>query len=290
MKKDVKIGFIGQGFIGKSYADDFENRGFSVVRYALEEPYINNKDLLKGCDIVFIAVPTPTTVKGFDISIVEGTLSLLSEGTTVIIKSTIIPGTVKKLSEKFPQLYIMHSPEFLRERTAAYDAANPERNIIGIPSDTPEYRERAQQVMDILPKAPYTDICAAEEAELVKYGSNCFLMTKVIFMNIMYDMAQSHGADFDTIAKAMKADSRIGDSHMNPVHASGHVEETAVGRGAGGHCFIKDFAAFANLYEQTTNDTDGLHVLRAIEQKNSQLLRASNKDIPLLEDVYGTES
>ncbi|MEY3784652.1 MAG: hypothetical protein RLZZ230_974, partial [Candidatus Parcubacteria bacterium] len=52
----MKIGFIGQGFIGKSYADDFENRGFEVVRYALEELYINNKELIKDCDIVFVAV------------------------------------------------------------------------------------------------------------------------------------------------------------------------------------------------------------------------------------------
>lgn len=36
------IGFIGQGFIGKNYADDFENRGYEVVRYALEEPYLKN--------------------------------------------------------------------------------------------------------------------------------------------------------------------------------------------------------------------------------------------------------
>ena len=39
-----KIGFIGQGWIGKNYADDFERRGLEVVRYALEEPYVKNKD------------------------------------------------------------------------------------------------------------------------------------------------------------------------------------------------------------------------------------------------------
>ncbi len=38
------IGFIGQGFIGKNYADDFENRGYTVIRYALEEQYIDNKE------------------------------------------------------------------------------------------------------------------------------------------------------------------------------------------------------------------------------------------------------
>ncbi len=60
-KKNKKIGFIGQGWIGKNYADDFEKRGFEVVRYAQEEPYIKNKEAIADCDIVFIAVPTPST-------------------------------------------------------------------------------------------------------------------------------------------------------------------------------------------------------------------------------------
>ena len=43
----MKIGFIGQGYIGASYSDDFEGRGFSVVRYSLEEPHVQNKDKIK---------------------------------------------------------------------------------------------------------------------------------------------------------------------------------------------------------------------------------------------------
>ena len=56
----MKIGFIGQGFIGKNYANDFENRGFEVVRYALENGYHVNKNGISDCDITFVAVPTPT--------------------------------------------------------------------------------------------------------------------------------------------------------------------------------------------------------------------------------------
>ena len=55
MKKE-KIGFIGQGYIGKNYADDFENRGFNVIRYALEEPHYKNDEHIEDCGIVFIAV------------------------------------------------------------------------------------------------------------------------------------------------------------------------------------------------------------------------------------------
>ena len=66
----MNIGFVGQGWIGKHYADNFEARGYMVVRYALEEPYVKNKEKIKECGIVFIAVPTPTSPKGFDASIV----------------------------------------------------------------------------------------------------------------------------------------------------------------------------------------------------------------------------
>ena len=52
----MKIGFIGQGWIGRHCADDFESRGYEVVRYALEDAYVGNKERIAECDIVFIAV------------------------------------------------------------------------------------------------------------------------------------------------------------------------------------------------------------------------------------------
>ena len=62
-KRKLLIGFIGQGFVGKNYADNFERRGFSVVRYALEDPYRANKKKIRECDVVFICLPTPTTAR-----------------------------------------------------------------------------------------------------------------------------------------------------------------------------------------------------------------------------------
>ena len=87
--KNIKVGFIGQGWIGKNYALDFEERGFSVIRYGKEPEYIGNKNSIASCDIVFVAVPTPTTPDGFDYSIIEDVLSLVGKGKTVIIISNI---------------------------------------------------------------------------------------------------------------------------------------------------------------------------------------------------------
>lgn len=119
----MKVGFIGQGFIGKNYADDFASRGYDVVRYALEKPYIKNKSKIKTCDIVFVAVPTPTTPDGFHYEAVAEALGTAKEGAIVVVKSTLLPGTTEILQKKFPKLVVMHSPEFLREKTANYDAA-----------------------------------------------------------------------------------------------------------------------------------------------------------------------
>jgi len=277
----VRIGFIGQGFIGKSYADDFERRGYHVVRYAKEPEHEGNKDAIKNCDIVFIAVPTPTTPDGYDYSIVEKVLRHVGEGKTAVIKSTLLPGTTERLQKKFPNITVFHSPEFLTARTAAYDAAHPERNIVGIVSDTAKNHEAARSVLSILPKAPFEAVVSAREAELIKYGGNCWFYFKVIFMNLLYDLAGKQGVSFERVRDAMAADPRIGRTHLDPVHEGG--------RGAGGLCFIKDFRAFRLMYEKEIGDALGIAVLDALEKKNIELLLSTDKDAELLAGVYGEE-
>lgn len=282
------IGFVGQGFIGKSYADDMERRGYRVVRYALEPAYVGNKDKIKSCDMVFIAVPTPTTPKGFDYSIVESALRLVGAGKIAIIKSTILPGTTAQLQKKFPKLVIMHSPEFLVLKQAAEDAARPLRNIIGIAKNTPAYRSYARRVMRVLPKAPYELVCSAKDAELVKYGGNFFLYLKVLFANLMYELSESAGANYEMVKEAIAADPRIGPSHLQVLHDSGH-KGAKRGRGAGGVCFIKDVAAFADFYSKATNNKAGTTLIQAAIDKNIELLVESGKDLDLLVGVHGRD-
>ena len=290
IEKSRKIGFIGQGWIGKNTADHFEDRGFSVVRYAKEPEFEMNKDAIGECEIVFIAVPTPSTPEGFDDSIIRAVLPLVGIGKTAVIKSTILPGTTDRLAALHPNRFVIHSPEFLREATVRQDIDNPDRNIVGIPSPFSGHEvwmAKAEDVMRILPEAPFKTICKASEAELSKYGSNNFLFTKVVFMNLLYDMAMKHDASWDVIAQNMKADPRIGTSHMQPVHQLAHLGG-GNGRGAGGHCFIKDFAAFRQLFEESlSEDKEAITLLRAIEAKNNRLLRDSGKDTEALEGVYG---
>jgi UDPglucose 6-dehydrogenase len=238
--------------------------------------------------MVFIAVPTPTTPTGFDDSVLRAVLPHVGKGKTAIVKSTILPGTTKALQEDFPEIYILNSPEFLTEKTAAYDAAHPNRNIIGIPKRDAEYEKRAEEVISVLPKAPYELIADSSETELIKYAGNIFLYFKLMYANVFYEMAALVGANYDVIRDAVAADPRIGPSHLNVVHQSGHPGAIP-GRGAGGHCFIKDFAALRKFYEKYPGaDPETVALMLALEIKNKELLTKSNKDLDLLQEVYGT--
>ena len=170
--KNLKIGFIGQGYVGKNYANDFEERGYNIIRYSLEEPYINNKEEISTCDVVFIAVPTPSTPQGFDASIVENSLGLLREGGIAVIKSTVVPGTIVTWQDKYQSITILFSPEFLREATAAEDAAHPFTNIVGYANNSEKSLKAAKLVQSILPEAKNNIMCTSTEAEIIKYLQN----------------------------------------------------------------------------------------------------------------------
>jgi UDPglucose 6-dehydrogenase len=281
------IGFIGQGWIGKNYADDFERRGYTVVRYGLEPQFADNKKKIAECDLVFIAVPTPTTREGFNPNIVRAVLPLVGKGNVAVIKSTLLPGTTEALHKEFPDILVVNSPEFLREANAAHDAANPMRNLIGIPEESERYKKAAEVVISVLPPAPFTKVMAAKEAELVKYAGNVFLAMKVVYANMLHDLAQAEGIDYEHIKEALGADPRIGPSHLTVMSASGHTEKA--GRGAGGHCFIKDLEAFRRMYKTLEKDAEGSAVLDAFVRKNNGLLVKSAKDLDLLAEVYGDD-
>lgn len=279
MNKKPLIGFIGQGFIGKNYADDFERRGYSVIRYTRGKLFAANKEKIKNCEMVFIAVPTPTTMKGFDFSAVREVIKLVGVGKIAVVKSTILPGTVKVIQKENLDRIILHSPEFLSEVTAAEDATNPFSNVVGIPENSSRHKKAAKRVMSILPKSPFNLICTSEEAELIKYIHNASGYTQIVFFNLMYDLAKAVGADWQVVEKAVRADPYIPNRYAQPVHKSG--------RGAGGHCFIKDFEALSTLYCKQFPDSKGCTLFKATTAKNRELLVQSGKDLEILKNTYG---
>ncbi|HXK31703.1 MAG TPA: hypothetical protein VJZ94_03175, partial [Candidatus Paceibacterota bacterium] len=227
-----------------------------------------------------VAVPTPTTPKGFDPGIVQEALSLIGKGKIAVIKSTVLPGSTVELQKQNPGIVVLYAPEFLSEGSAAYDAAHPFSNIVGLSVDDEVHRAAAQKVLTVLPEAPFVQICTSTEAELIKYSHNLNGYFQVILANVLYDTAQTLSADWEKVREALDHDPYVANRYGKPVHKTG--------RGAGGGCFIKDFAAFRELYKKLLpKDTKGLAVLAALEQKNIELLKTSGKDTDLLSGVYG---
>ncbi|MCF7794858.1 hypothetical protein K9M50_00650 [Patescibacteria group bacterium] len=287
MKDNIKIGFIGQGFIGGNMANDFEKRGYNIVRYDLEK-FPHNKELIQTCDYVFIAVPTPTTPQGFNCDIIFKVMDLIGKGKTAIIKSTIKVGTTDKLQKIHNDKYIIHSPEFLTEKNAENDTKYPERNVVGY---TQKSKEKADKVLNILPKAKFNFKIKAKEAELVKYMGNTLLMTKVLFSNIFYNIAEENKVDYNKISNVVGHDSRIGLSHLKIKHQSG--VDGDLGRGAGGHCFIKDMATLIEMASECNmkkkENKLGLEILKKYVEFNNYLLTSSKKDLDLLKGIYNIE-
>ncbi|CCH56538.1 UDP-glucose/GDP-mannose dehydrogenase dimerization [Fibrisoma limi BUZ 3] len=272
-----KIGIIGMGWVGKAYANNFKSRGLSPVCYSLDVEYIENRQNIEECDIVLIAVPTPTTSLGFDDSALKEAIKLVGKNKVAVIKSTVIPGTTNKLQKENPDVILIHSPEFLSTISAEYDAAFPKRNILGLPSESIEYVNAANLLLRILPFAPFNQICNAVEAEIIKYAHNCGGYLKIVFHNLLYDVCKNMGGEWGQIKTAIAADTDSLLAYLEPFHKNG--------RGAGGPCFLKDFSAFTKFYE-TIGDELGFEMLNLIEKKNISLLEKSGKDLDIIASVY----
>ena len=280
--KKIKLGFIGQGYVGKTYADLFEKKGYDIVRYSLEEPYIKNKSKIRDCDIVFIAVNTPTRPTGFDDSAIREVLKYVGDGKVAVVRSTLVPGTTESLQKQFPKIFLMHTPEFLTARLAFEEAAQPKQTIIGIAKDNAEYREKAKIVLDILPASPHRSIVPAKEAEMIKYIQNNFLYVKNIYMSIVYKFAEEMGCDLTNICSALLANPMMGTYHHMDLETLNRV-----GYGAGGECLLKDFEAFIQLYKKENGEKSGEKILEAIRDRNLEMLKASGKDLKIIENIYG---
>lgn len=149
---------------------------------------------------------------------------------------------------------IVSNPEFLREGRAIDDTFNPDRIVVGLNS------QRAKELMEHLynplvrtgKPLVITDI---RSSELIKYAANCFLATKISFINEMANLCDKVGADIKAISRSIGLDERISSKFLHS------------GIGYGGSCFPKDVKALIQTAEECS---ERFSILRAVDLVNEK--------------------
>jgi len=238
--KKKKVGIIGNGFVGEAQAFAFSPT--ADVRIYDIDPLKSTYDLedIYGCEFVFVCVPTPMDFTGKqDLSYIEEVFSRAKPGPIYIIKSTVLPGTTELMGDKYPELSIVFSPEFLTERTAKLDILTQARIIIGGDNNL---TIRVQKLFEDRFMNRHFILTDSKTAEYIKYMNNTFFATKVSIMNEFYRLSQKIGVNWDDAMHGFASDGRIGDSHL---HVPGHDGSL----GYGGTCFPKDVNALLKFAE-----------------------------------------
>ncbi|MBI4122938.1 MAG: hypothetical protein HY458_01075 [Parcubacteria group bacterium] len=262
----MSIGIIGVGTVGRALADYFQGEGMTPLLYDPPKRMGSLEELNKA-DVMFVCVPTPSTKEGkVDLSFVEEACRNIGGQKVVVLKSTMLPGTTARLQEAYPHHTFLYNPEFLQESRALEDMLHPLRQIVGY---TEKSQGAAQQILEMLPRAPLARIIKAEEAEMVKYFGNTFLALKVIFANQLSDLCEQLGIDYEAVRECAGADPRIGQSHLDVRH-SGY-------RGYGGKCFPKDMRAFIHFAREKGLE---LRLHEAGESLNAELMKLQGIEDP----------
>ena len=200
-------------------------------------------------DATFLCLPTPQNDDGsIDLSVMKAgasqlgtTLAEKPDWHTVVVKSTVVPGTTedvitpileeesgKSTGDSFG---VGMNPEFLREGTAVHDFLNPDKVVLG--ADDERALADMHDVFDPLieqTQAPVVET-NTRTAEMIKYANNSFLAAKVSLINDIGNICKELGVDAYEVADAMGLDDRIGEQFLRS------------GLGWGGSCFPKDTAA-----------------------------------------------
>ena len=242
----MKIGIVGQGYVGTAVKTVFEKH------YETNTFDLNGKcscdsinELVAKSNIIFVCVPTPMNKDGScNTEIVESVVkeinSLSTDNKIVAIKSTIPPGTTNKLNKKYDNITVIFNPEFLTEANFIDDFKNQSRIIIG--GQRPASTKLRQVYSLAFPNAKIVKT-GSKTAEMVKYFTNTFLATKVSFANEMKMICDELNIDYDKVVEYSTYDERLGKSHWAVPGPDGHY-------GFGGSCFPKDLNAILDVCRQ----------------------------------------
>ena len=228
---------------------------------------VDGREAYKDAEFVVIAAPTNYDPQKnfFDTHHIEDVIDLVLEvnpEAIIVIKSTIPVGYTRSLYVKYAKklaikdkdsnckLYLLFSPEFLRESQALYDNLYPSRIIVGYPKiiRQPEFWEENEAIIKMagnhmeeyaktfakllqegaIKENIDTLFMGIKEAEAVKLFANTYLALRVSYFNELDTYAEIKGLDSQSIIQGIGLDPRIGSHYNNPSF------------GYGGYCLPKD--------------------------------------------------
>ena len=210
---------------------------------------------LSESEVILIAVGTPSKDGDIDLSYVREVarmageaISLADHTISVIVKSTVVPGTTRGLvtetvlaasggpRDKFG---IGMNPEFLREGCAISDFQFPDRIVLGHEDSIAlAHLEQMYSPFDVDKIKVNT-----ATAELTKYANNMLLALQISAANEIANVAAVVGGiDPMDVIRGVVADARWGGPQAQPI-----VKYLIPGPGFGGSCFPKDVEAIREL-------------------------------------------
>jgi GDP-mannose 6-dehydrogenase len=236
---------------------------------------IDQDEAIKQTELSFVCVGTPSQANGnLDLTHIRRVCELIgaalknkSARHTVVIRSTILPGTMMGIVIPTLEEYsgkkagvdfgVCNNPEFLREGTAVKDYNAPPKTVIGEVD-----RESGDALASLYAKldAPFirTDV---ETAEMVKYVDNSWHALKIGFANEIGNLCKSLSIDSHKVMKIFCEDKKL---NISPAYLM-------PGFAFGGSCLPKDLRALS--YAAKTHDLS-LPIMNAILPSNERQVAA----------------
>jgi len=199
-------------------------------------------------EVIIIAVGTPENEDGsanmkYFKHALDDIVQNISGDVVLVIKSTVPIATgdrtaasLNKTRDGNIAISVVSNPEFLSQGTAIKDMLFGDRIIVGLDQNDENYAKNKNKMLDLY-EGFFQEVIFVNrvEAELIKYVSNCFLATKISFINEIANFSELVGANIDNIVLGVGADRRINKSFFKS------------GVGFGGSCFPKDLNALIKL-------------------------------------------
>lgn len=229
-----RIGVIGIGRLGLSFALLCEQSGYTVVGHDIRKEHIeslNNRTytttepmlneylqrapgfhattnislVVDSCDLLFCFVPTPSLPTGeYDHQYIEQVLQELEAlsagfdllGKVLVIGCTVMPGYTASISDRLHAIgmTVAYNPEFIAQGVIVQGLKEADIVLIGVEEDS-TYHMLSGVYRTIMSKVPNIRRMAPTAAEITKMAINCYLTTKISFANMIGEICINSGIE-----------------------------------------------------------------------------------------------